>query len=252
MFQRHLILLVCLGASLGSWQAAFAQHRNRADLNNAVSESEVQAIIREIESRTAAARRNAGQTLQNQSAAVRDYGAQQSSLSASRDSLASQIDVMNTVTSFRNRDQLDQQLEQMREQWNAKYGPRIGVINPYEGTSYYRYYDENGHLMVTKVKGDYELLQRQREDWQTAYRRAQETRSAAEKAYADYAAQYGEYQAVQSEFATAKVEAEQRLSQFAADRAERERQRVAAEAERGESSSSNRYPRMVGGRLVSP
>lgn len=262
---RFVVIVTVVAAA----QHAFAQQVQRVDLNNAASEQEVQATIREIESRTAAARRVAEQTSQAQASVIRNYQSISGSLSARRTPLASQTEFMNTVTSFRTRSELDQQVEVLREKWNAKYGPRIGIVNPYEGTSYYRYYDEkDGQLMVTKVQGDYELLKRQRDDWQTSFQRAKETRDAAEQAYAAYSKNYGEYQAMQSELASAKVAAEQRLSQFAAANAERERQRIAAEVERRRgnlydiekdppifengSSRSNQFPRNVGGRLVSP
>jgi hypothetical protein len=112
-------------------------------------------------------------------------------LSLQRDRLASQTGFMNNVISYRKRDDLDNKVEELRRKWDAQYGPRIGIVNPYTGSSYYRYYNDKGDLVVTKVKGDYELLERQRADWEQSYRRARWALDSVQGDYDKLQQQYG-------------------------------------------------------------
>jgi len=119
-------------------------------------------------------------------------------LSSRRDQLASQTEFMNNVISLRKRSELDEQADALRRKWNAQYGPRIGIVNPYTGTSYYRYYNKEGDLVVTKVKGDYELLQKERADWAQSYKRAKWALDSVQGDFDKLQQQYGEITALKA------------------------------------------------------
>ncbi|MCI0682966.1 MAG: hypothetical protein L0Y71_12760 [Gemmataceae bacterium] len=110
----------------------------------------------------------------------------------------------NNVISLRNKSALDQEIDQLREKWNAKYGPRIGLINPYEGTSYYRYYDDHGNLAVIKFREAYDGAERMRKDFAQARKRALDAADKVEQECQAAVYAYGVVVANQTKAAAAR------------------------------------------------
>jgi hypothetical protein len=143
-----------------------------------------------------------------------DTNANVSSLRQRRETLADQTAIVNNVVSFRKKDELARWVEDAKQRWGAESGPRIRVFNPYEMSSYSRYYDENGNLMVSEVRNSYEYLQQQRADWEQARKRAEQSVDLLEREYAETVEQYGTVQARQSELAAALEQARRRQNDF--------------------------------------
>jgi hypothetical protein len=124
-------------------------------------------------------------------------------LSATRDQRASQTEYFNNVTSLRTKDALDRWVEAQRKRWHAENsGSRIGITNPYDGSSYYRYYDDKGNLIVSRVKNDYgNFSQQQYEDWQRSYNQAKEVYDRLQGDYKQISDQYGEAMALKGRIA---------------------------------------------------
>ncbi len=143
-----------------------------------------------------------------------DYNADVSRLTSERDALADQTTILNNVISFRKKDDLARWVDDAKKRWGAESGPRIRIFNPYDLSSYARYYDEKGNLMVSEVRNSYEYLRQQRQDWEKARRRAEEAADSLERDYAAAARQYGVVQAAQSDLAAALAAARRRLNDF--------------------------------------
>lgn len=135
-----------------------------------------------------------------------------------RESLADQTTILNNVISLRNRDELSQWVDDAKKRWNAESGPRIRIFNPYENSSYSRYYDENGNLMVSEVRNSYEWLQQQRQDWEKARKRAEQTVDSLEREYNDVAKKYGNVEAAQSKLAAELEAARRRANDFTGEK----------------------------------
>src|SRR5262245_24261510 len=91
-----------------------------------------------------------------------DVNATVSSLRRQRQDLADRTAIVNNVISFRKKDDLARWVEEAKQKWGAESGPRIRLFNPYDMSSYARYYDERGNLMVTEVRNSYEYLRQSR------------------------------------------------------------------------------------------
>jgi hypothetical protein len=135
-------------------------------------------------------------------------------LSSRRDDLADQTTIVNNVISFRKKDDLARWVEDAKQKWGATSGPRIRIFNPYDMSSYARYYDENGNLMVSEVRNSYEFLQQQRQDWDKARKRAEQSVDMLERDYAAAVRQYGVVQTTQSALAASLAQARRRLNDF--------------------------------------
>lgn len=147
-----------------------------------------------------------------------DVKANVARLRSQRDDLADQTTIVNNVISYRKKDDLARWVEDAKKRWNAESGPRIRIFNPYEMSSYSRYYDEKGNLMVSEVLNSYEYLQQQRQDWEKARKRAEESVDSLERDYAAAAKQYGIVQTARSDLAASLAEARRRLSDFTGGR----------------------------------
>ncbi len=150
-------------------------------------------------------------------ATAANYNSSVDALWNSSPNIGMKTDFFNNVTSLRKKDDLDKWVNDSKEKWGATYGPRIREFNAYDGSEYSKYYDEKGDLMVTKVKGDYELHKRQSDDWSQAYKRANDTKDLAEKQYNDAVAKYGAIQTAGSEVADATGrldQAQRRINDF--------------------------------------
>jgi hypothetical protein len=129
-------------------------------------------------------------------------------LDQQRENLAARTDFFNNVTGLRTRDALDQWVADRRREWGAQNGPRIGIINPYTGAEYYRYYDETSKtLVVSKVRGDYQLLERQRADWEQSYKRAKWLLDSVQGDYDLLQRQFGQAMALKAKYAEAMLPA---------------------------------------------
>jgi hypothetical protein len=135
--------------------------------------------------------------------AANSYNQSVDRLAGTRDKLAAQTDYFNNVTSLRKRDDLYQWLAAGRDRWNSQNGAtgRIGIVNPYDGSSYYRYYDDKGNLIQNLVKGDYKLLQQARDDWNQSFKRAKDVYDRLQGDYDQITRQYGEAMAVRGRIA---------------------------------------------------
>jgi len=122
-------------------------------------------------------------------------------LTKDRDPLAAQTDFMNNVISLRKKDDLDKWADEMRKKWDADTGQRIGIINPYDGSSFYRYYDKDGNLVVTKVKGDYDLLKQKDDAWDQSFKRAKWALESVQGDYQKMEDQYGKVMALKAKIA---------------------------------------------------
>jgi len=152
--------------------------------------------------------------MQNRTAA---FNKSADDLTASAPDISVKTDFFNNVTSLRTKDDLDKWVEKTKEKWGAQSGPRIREFDAYNGTEYSKYYDENGHLMVTKVRGDYDLIKRENDDWKQAYKRAKDSRDLAEKTYNDAVNQYGQLQTLGSKVTEASSRldgAQRRVNDF--------------------------------------
>ncbi|MEQ8786423.1 MAG: hypothetical protein RIC55_08990 [Pirellulaceae bacterium] len=106
---------------------------------------------------------------------VENFNALNRDLGKQREPIAADIDFMNNVTSLRKKDDLDRWVEERMQKFNEDGGvQRLGVVNPYDGSKYYRYYDDNGDLIVSEVRNSYELIEQQKADWDKTYERAQD------------------------------------------------------------------------------
>jgi hypothetical protein len=126
-----------------------------------------------------------------------------------RETLVDQTTILNNVISLRNKDELSQWVDEANSNWGAESGPRIRIFNPYEMSSYARYYDEAGNLMVSEVRNSYEYLQQQRQDWAKARQRAEQSVEMLEREYAEAVQQFGVVETARSQLA-AELEASRR------------------------------------------
>ncbi|OAI57154.1 hypothetical protein AYO47_01790 [Planctomyces sp. SCGC AG-212-M04] len=198
-----------------------AQHKARGeDDHAALSESEIQRISDELS-------RDLGAYEEKRSRQESAINSQVDQLSDQRATLEPKIDFFNNVTSLRKKDDLDRWVEEAKVKWQAD-GRRIGVINGFTGESFYRYYNKEGELVVSRVKGDYDMLKQQQEAWDRSYQKAKWAAAELNNDYEKVEQTYGRVTAIKAQYAA------QREAQLAAEQAERDRQRLELEQQQRE------------------
>jgi hypothetical protein len=142
-----------------------------------------------------------GQSSQNYAAAnnrtqtsAATYNGMADRLSASVPPAAIKTEFFNNVTSLRTKDDFAKWVDKTKDDWGARYGPRIREFDPYNNTEYSRYYDAKGQLMVRAVQGDYELFKRSHDDLRQSYKRAVDAKEKAEQDYKDAVDKFGDMQ----------------------------------------------------------
>ncbi|NQT12944.1 MAG: hypothetical protein HQ582_09350 [Planctomycetes bacterium] len=133
-------------------------------------------------------------------------------LTKEREPIAADINFFNNVVSLRKKDDLDRWIEDRKATFNREGGERrIGIINPYDNTKYYRYYNEKGDLIVSEVRNSYELIEEQKADWDKTYKRAQYAAETIQNDYESMIDSYGKIMTLQAMIAERRQrEAQQR------------------------------------------
>jgi hypothetical protein len=125
--------------------------------------------------------------------------------------------IYENVISYRSKDDLMKAVDEMRKAAGALEGGRhIGIYNPFDESSYIRYYDKDGNVIVSEARGDYNLLQEQQQYWEKESARVRERQDALRRDFDKYTQE--------SERATAARQARE-----ARERAEAESRRQAME-----------------------
>ncbi len=123
-------------------------------------------------------------------------------LTSNREPLASQIDFMDNVVSLRKKDDMERWVEAARKRWDADNGGhRVGVSNPYNSNEFYRYYDKNDELVVSKVRGDYDTLKQQSAAWDQSYKRARDAAESLNNDYDAVVSQFSKITAIKAQIA---------------------------------------------------
>jgi len=82
--------------------------------------------------------------------------------------------IYENVISLRSKDAVQKWVDAARARLGASeldgYN-RLGIHNPYDPSSYIRFYDKNGDLKVSEARNSYQLLEQQRQDWEQKAKR---------------------------------------------------------------------------------
>jgi hypothetical protein len=108
----------------------------------------------------------------------------------------------------------DPSLEQLQQDFTEGKAGRIREVNPYNDTSYTRYYDKNGDWQYGEMKDDYGMTQKLSDQWTSSYERAKQNVDVLGKQYDQLQNQFGQLPAIQSDIAGQLQQAQERLNQF--------------------------------------
>jgi hypothetical protein len=161
----------------------------------------------------------------NLAQAVQDFQQNASSLKDEREIWLARNQIYDVVISVRSKDSIQTYLDEQR----GKLGVgeldgyrRIGIYNPYDGTSYIRYYDDKtGEAKISEVRGFREELEQQRTDIEKKRARLVESEKDVD---AKYSTAIDAYNAAD----TANKGMKEAASALASARERLERQRAAA------------------------
>lgn len=117
--------------------------------------------------------------LQKLQADARNNNMLAADLATRRDEYLARHQIYSNVISLRFKDDLQKEVENRLNEASADSGyQRLGRYNPYEMSSYARFYDTSGKAIVSEVRGEFQLLKEQREYWEAQATRQREAAGA--------------------------------------------------------------------------
>lgn len=145
----------------------------------------------------------------------------------------------DNVVSLRYRTPYDAGVDAERQRLGAgdTSGRRIREINPYDGTEYTRYYDEQGKLKLAAWKNEADGLQRAIGDFNQSYKRASDLKDGVDRQYDQQVQKYNNVQTTQQKLTTALQELQRAQAAAAQAQADAAAAQVQADAAAARPSS---------------